>query len=208
MNIVALFLSPHGRLGRLGYLLGVVSLTVIQGITLGMTHALGVNTKSLLVISFSLAFGVLGWILAIKRAHDLGNSGWWLAGWVLVPLFGGFALMAASGVLAAGSQNVTALLLTFASLALFLVSLWHSLVKMLFFKGNGGPNAFGPPGDFMRKFLDVDEAPIFEAVATSVARQSSAAASAPRTAARPARTLTPHAAGKPAGFGRRNLNPA
>nr|WP_294815528.1 DUF805 domain-containing protein [uncultured Sphingomonas sp.] len=68
-----------------------------------------------------IAFDILLLIIAIGRLHDVGRSGWWLSGLVLVPL------------LAVGAG--------LPSLALLALIGW---IALLFWPGTLGPNLYGP----------------------------------------------------------------
>ena len=207
MTIIRLFLSPKGRIGRLAYFLGVLSVAAVQALVLAMVVASGNNKLALAVTGLLLLIlGVPHWMLAIKRAHDLGKSVWWLLGNVfLMPVIGAGLVGASLG--AAASRNAgLSLLLSLASLPFSLVSLWVC-IKLFFFSGSGGSNNYGPPSNFLRHaFGDEDDIPMHAASTVARARIAETPAPAPAPRAKPA--TPPSRPARPAGFGRRGFTPA
>lgn len=79
-----LLFSPNGRLGRGSYALGLMAASVVAILALlldGVAFS-GKRWTLWTVVVFGL-FSYVSWCLHIKRAHDLGRSGWWLLGWAL-----------------------------------------------------------------------------------------------------------------------------
>lgn len=115
MDYKALLLSPRGRINRKVYWLSALGLAVaslvLQGLgwasmspTMsddGILHLSTGTFGSLMMIIVSLASLVLAWVglmLAIKRCHDRGRTGWFLfAG--LIPFVGGIWLIVELGFL-------------------------------------------------------------------------------------------------------------
>jgi len=140
-DIFELWFSLRGRIPRsdywLRYCLPIAGLNLgamFVDATLGTLLAGGVGVFSLL---FSLASIWPGVAVSVKRLHDLGYPGWYvpamygailgagICGAVLIPIFGGLAALV----------FVPLLVLSF-------YAFWIGL-KMAFFRGVYGPNAYG-----------------------------------------------------------------
>ena len=76
------YLTADGRLNRKPYILRGLLLNVVGFIVAFLIGLLGGPTGTDGVsIAVQLIFGIPGVMLAIRRLHDLGRSGWW---WLLV----------------------------------------------------------------------------------------------------------------------------
>ena len=153
-----------------------------------------------------------GWIIGIKRAHDLGKSGWWLAGWAVGGLLFAAGFLALGQTLQLFGNLFWAVIAALASLACSLSVIWQCFVKMYFYRGTPGVNAFGPPDQLLRQLFPTED---LEDPAIPAYRPARQAAPATGPAQRPAiaatRTLRGNAAAAPAGisgFGRRGAKPA
>jgi uncharacterized membrane protein YhaH (DUF805 family) len=71
----------------------------------------------------------------VKRLHDLGHPGWYLA-----VIYGGIL---GFGVFSAVLAPTLGLLMILPMMVLAFAGMWYS-IKMAFFRGTLGPNAFGP----------------------------------------------------------------
>lgn len=82
----ALFLSAQGRIPRSQYWLGTGVMFLAQiGISVALANAGDSSAKDMLGILTGLAFMAISFVLAIKRFHDLGKSGWFSL-LLLIPL--------------------------------------------------------------------------------------------------------------------------
>ncbi len=84
----ALFFSAEGRIPRSQYWLGTILLLFAQiGIGFMLGEAGESSAKDVLTIITSIGFIAVGFLLAIKRFHDLGKSGWFSL-LLIIPLVG------------------------------------------------------------------------------------------------------------------------
>lgn len=125
--------SWQGRVGRRDYwLYGVLAIFVVN-LILGLIPVIGQ------ILTLGTAWS--GIVLAIKRSHDVGRSGWWtlLPVAPLLPLLVGI-------LMAAGSRDGSAgvVLAVVSGLAMLGLSLWV-IVVILARAGDPGPNRFGNP---------------------------------------------------------------
>jgi uncharacterized membrane protein YhaH (DUF805 family) len=150
MGLVSFLFSFKGRVGRGAYLLGTFGfffLTVLLMLAVGFEMptpgqlpappGLGVSLV-LLVLSVALMWST--WALGAKRLHDINKSGWWLGAGIAACLVAGLVglvvpVLGGLGFLGAG-----------------LLGLYVS-IQMLLFKGDKGPNDFGPPPSVMTDIL-------------------------------------------------------
>jgi uncharacterized membrane protein YhaH (DUF805 family) len=193
MPIVKLFGSWEGRIGRLPYFVGALALGFVFALLTALAGKEGAGFVALLSI-------YPNWMLAVKRAHDLGKSGWWVFGWS-VAFVVGLALLGMGVIILA--------------VPVLLVSAFFTIIKMLFFAGTSGSNQYGPPSTGFAALLN-DDAPETDwaskvnVSAAAAPASTMQAAGTPRAAVRPAvepspRGLRPAAGAPRAGFGRRGL---
>lgn len=90
-SVKDMFFSYHGRLNRKRYILRVLLVSVLMGLINGVMGAMvesdstALHVLSLLLLFVVLAGGVSSIMLAIRRWHDLGKSGWYTL-LALIPL--------------------------------------------------------------------------------------------------------------------------
>ena len=215
MTIIKLFTSCHGRIGRLAYLLGILSLFVVNLVVILMLRATGLHAKMPLAYLFIvLVLNYPGWMIGIKRAHDLGKSGWWLAGWAVGGLLLAVGFLVLGQTLLLFTNPIVALIAVLTSMACSLSVIWQCFVKLHFYRGTPGVNAFGPPDQLLRQLFPAED---LEDPAMPAYRRAAQAAPATGPAQRPAipatRPARSIAAAAPApagvnGFGRRGAKPA
>lgn len=217
MTLVELFTTFGGRIGRGGFAAGagvlfVLSLPIMWLIG-NPTAASDVTLGHVIV---AIAFMFPHWALAVKRAHDLGKSGWWLFGWsaasVLSIAFSGASTIAATG----GSLGVALVLVVLSAIG-SLGALYQIGVKLFFFAGTPGHNDYGPPSRLLQTLLN-DEQRLPDAVSAPQPQSlRSAVSRVPvvdhNMAAASPKVLSPRQPRQPAatqgGFGRRNgMRPA
>jgi uncharacterized membrane protein YhaH (DUF805 family) len=191
INVVDLYGFWQGRIGRLVHVLAVIALIVVAVILdLIINATLGEAVRELVSVIMIYPF----WVLSVKRAHDLGKSGWWVFGWVM-------AVVPAVCIAAVAAQfptlNIVAIPLV---LALVLLSVWNSVIKLFFFPGDTERNEYGPPP---RPGANTFEPASDGAAARPTARMAaSSPAAATASSLRAPRGITPNNP-RPAGFGRR-----
>jgi uncharacterized membrane protein YhaH (DUF805 family) len=127
-----------GRLSRLGfwrnYLTLAIALTVTWGIALFvMMHFGGLAAVLLLPMPFILVSLIA---ISIRRLHDRGKTGWWVAPFVILPEIVALDVHAET---AGASPRVFLALL---SLATIMLGLW-GWVEIGFRRGTRGTNRFG-----------------------------------------------------------------
>jgi len=134
-----LWFTTRGRIPRSTYWLKfVLPLTAIQvaaavaDVLLGSLGTQGFNPISVVAWLFVIVPTVTG---AVKRLHDLGHPGWYLA-----VIYGG---MLGCGIFSVLLTPTLGLLVLLPLMVLAVAGTWYS-VKMAFFRGTYGPNAFGP----------------------------------------------------------------
>ena len=210
MFVAELYGTWEGRIGRLMHVGALVALTIVYELVLLATgHPL--VTGRITAMQGLLAFVVIypSWVVSVKRAHDLGKSGWWLFGWTVATI-PTLILIAIGAAMSHVGNSGAAMVCYLAAVVLGLASFWQIFIKLFFFAGMPGDNAFGPPPQIGKSlFGDGAEAdvPAAGATATRSARPAMAPlvpaskvnAPAPRRPAAPVR---------PAGFGRRSATPA
>lgn len=82
-SIKDMFFSYHGRLNRKRYILRALLVSVLMGLVNGVmggmleSDSTALHIVSLLLLFVVLAGGVSSIMLAIRRWHDLGKSGWY-----------------------------------------------------------------------------------------------------------------------------------
>ncbi len=226
--MVILLFSMQGRIGRMPHVLAILGLIVVQLLFEWLLSKPAVEDatfdwRTLCHCLVFLCVAWMGWCLSIKRAHDLGKSGWWVAKWSLMPLLSilAFALFAGVALLAFGGAGETLksdpavnMLFIAALIAIFalnLLSFWNLVIKLIFFQGERTDNDFGPPpGPWAPLFDEAGEVlqPFNTPLNPSAPRIPAGAARAATPAAHAVRTAVPRGSGKPAAFGRRGFKPA
>lgn len=214
MFIIELYGTWEGRIGRAVHALGFIALLIVSVII----HVMLANVGGPAVQGlFGLMMCYPFWMLAIKRAHDLNKSGWWVLGWSLSSLVS-IALVAAGLFATKAGSHGLGLTLCAVSFLLSLIAFWNTFIKMFFFAGSPGSNSFGPPPRLAAQLLNSeDDAPgaigglaMTQRVATPRAAQAAMRPELPRTpqpASRGLRQAQP-AMRAPGGFGRRGIGTA
>ncbi len=96
-GIIFLFFSPFGRIGRLGFLLGNLLLGCFMAVIFlidDSNSALGSEEVLPFTRAGCVAIVICGWLIAAKRFHDFGWSGWnllWIGmfcGGLWIPVMG------------------------------------------------------------------------------------------------------------------------
>ena len=156
------WLSFRGRIGRktfwLGYVVPMLAAAIVANIldaALGLVPPLGADAMP---AEASTQVGPIGSVVSllslwpglagtIKRLHDRDRSGWWIGGFYLVSIAGGFiaGFAAAIGIAQGGPMvpggSIIALLVF--GVLILAYAIWL-LVETGFLRGTPGPNRFGP----------------------------------------------------------------
>ena len=207
MFIAELYGSWEGRIGRLMHVGALVALTLVYELLLLLTgHPIA--TGEVGVVQGILALIVIypSWVVSVKRAHDLGKSGWWLFGWSVATL-PTLILIGIGAMMSQGGSSAAALAFFLAAFVLSIASFWQIFIKLFFFAGMPGNNAFGPPPHLGRALFGGDPDAMADVPPPAVSPQR--AARAPMPALIPASKINapvPRRAAvalKPTGFGRR-----
>lgn len=76
-GIKGMFFSTEGRLNRKPYIIRYIILCVIAAIAVALLEA---DSDALMVLGLLIIIGLLvaGWMLGIRRLHDLDKSGWFI----------------------------------------------------------------------------------------------------------------------------------
>jgi uncharacterized membrane protein YhaH (DUF805 family) len=221
MFVADLYGSWQGRIGRLTYVAALIVWIIAQQVALALVgHPGWLGTYEAKHHLISLIMFYPGWVIMVKRAHDLGKTGWWVFGWsiiggiglVILGIGGAFSLV---GLSDAGGSFIIG------SMFFLLPFLWQLFVRMWFFAGERGDNRFGPPPQgFVPVTPDVDDVQsqtkALDAIAAAVAQRAQAQRPKP---VHPLETLEPKlqkrgitpptkSAVRSQGFGRRGMKPA
>jgi uncharacterized membrane protein YhaH (DUF805 family) len=211
MNVVELFTSFKGRVGRATFGCATLALFILSLLifaVIGFPMKLADYDWPHIILS--LAFVWPHWALSTKRAHDLDKSGWWLLGWVAAS-WGAIILMLLAAVLTFQLGVATGLTLLGLAWLLSLASFYQVCIKLLFFRGTAGGNSFGPPPRLLQTLLNDEDWPDAPMAAPQMQPPlGRTPAVAAKLSAAPAKTpATRPVAAKPSGFGRRNtMRPA
>jgi uncharacterized membrane protein YhaH (DUF805 family) len=125
-----------GRLGRLGYfgyslgfgiLIALVALPVLRLFPEGVTRENAGLAAVLLMLLYAIT-AFVGWVLTVKRLHDLGLSGWYYLA-IIVLQAALYAVM-----FTVDSKDVRAMALGAQLLVWFMLCFWP---------GTQGPNPYG-----------------------------------------------------------------
>ncbi len=204
-----LFFSFKGRIGRIAFLLGTIAVAVANNIILwsvGIHPIRPSHTAPEIFLTLALCWPMLA--VTAKRYHDLGLSGWWMVlpfGAIILTAVGsGFAVLGA--INKSGDMIGLGLILVVASLAAVIWAFWH-VIKLYFFKGAAGPNAYGPPPrlayDLLGGSTEADTAAgsrAMSAIDERVRTMQASTTSVTRAARKVSSSAGPS---KPAGFGHR-----
>ena len=138
-SLGTLWFTMSGRIPRSTYWLKfVLPLTAIQfaaafaNLLAGSLGSRALGPISIVAWLFVIFPTIAG---AVKRLHDLGHPGWYLA-----VIYGGIL---GCGVFSVVLTPTLGLLVMLPMMVLAIAGMWYSL-KMAFFRGTYGPNAFGP----------------------------------------------------------------
>lgn len=151
--------SPHGRVSRAQIWLGL-TLPQLVLVSVGAAGDLALASARLehdaagaitpipwIGLSIALFFLWPNIVVAVKRFHDRGLSGWWTPGFPLLAAAGGVA--AVDG--AASPVAMQAAIATAAGLAAMTGALLLQFVILYVLPGEQGPNRYGPPGRGRRR---------------------------------------------------------
>jgi uncharacterized membrane protein YhaH (DUF805 family) len=196
-----LYFSGQGRIGRGVYALAFLVLTVVAVVVALLVWDLtaspritNFNRAQLVVLCMIYPF----WALSTKRAHDLGRSGLWVAGWYAAALTAAFfgryvAVFAVVGMV----LPVVGLPLLIGGVALSGVVIWKFFIKLFLCQGDACTNQYGSPRGVATPLFrdDTDAAP-------STTRAAERTSIVPMPAApQTTRMTTPNM--RPGSFGRR-----
>lgn len=138
---LALWWSLRGRISRSTYWLKfALPITIMQWAALALDSALGyqpVRFGPVRAMAGLITFWP-GIVAAVKRLHDLGHPGWFLAIFYGGAIGAGIALAIAVPLL-----GTLGLLLGIPMIFLALGAVWFS-IKIMFFRGTIGANEYGP----------------------------------------------------------------
>ena len=149
MNIPGLFFSPHGRIGRLAYMLSSIAISLMALLAAtsflpGMSLALLSDPANLMhAMLVTLPFMAAHVMVGIKRAHDLGRSGSWFLGWTFAAY--GSALLSLSSFAVLFFNVVAGSVLLIAALVAGIGAAYQLGFKMIFKVGDDGNNEYGAP---------------------------------------------------------------
>lgn len=146
MTFATLFLSPHGRIGRKPYWIGLIILLIAQVIALFLP-VVGQIIGLLLIYPAVCVYG--------KRLHDLGRGMWWLGVVIAATVFALIAIFAVAVrpmlAVSGGPHDEIAMLNAFAAAPgvapLLLITVAINLGFVLWLgvaPGQKGDNRFGP----------------------------------------------------------------
>jgi uncharacterized membrane protein YhaH (DUF805 family) len=130
VNLLALLLSFHGRINRARYWLGVLAMSVLVALVIGLV----VVTRIPAVFLGMIPIFYMSLALAAKRLHDRNKSGWWVVVFIVLP---GILDRLSNRVV---EESVVWWVLVLPALAL---SIW-GLVEIGFRRGTAGSNDHGP----------------------------------------------------------------
>ncbi|MBU2583593.1 MAG: DUF805 domain-containing protein [Alphaproteobacteria bacterium] len=147
LNRVLQIADPRGRCNRKALLTIAVALLATQSVTC-LIHATIENMAAqIAATAVELACIWVATSAAIKRLHDMGQSGWWVPGfflallvWTLLVSFGSF-LAFGDAVTSIGSTEFMIHTAIVTALP-FAVTIW-----LHFASGDKGPNRYGPEPD-------------------------------------------------------------
>lgn len=153
INPISLLLSFHGRIGRFAYWIGLIAIVAVSPFSIWTVFSRDPFTDAIAAVD-KLGWAGLFWTLVLfvplsalntKRLHDLGQSGFQAV------LFYAPAALAAAQVFI-GDDPSFAEFRWWAGWVFWLAGaagLWF-LVRLGFYRGNKGPNKYGPrPGERM-----------------------------------------------------------
>jgi len=130
MNPLKLYFRADGRISRLQFWLGMLGAAAVLALTVLVVMWLVPVFAVVVFVLWPLAI----LILAIKRLHDRGRSGWWVVPFIFVP----HLLNSVSDTLTEGEALWWVLIAAGCAL-----SLW-GLVEIGFLRGTDGDNDYGP----------------------------------------------------------------
>lgn len=193
----------------------LLALTIVYHalmLMLGHPGTTGVWGPSQIILALVVIYP--SWVVSVKRAHDLGKSGWWLFGWSIATIPAIVLIVIGFAMSAAGSPG-TAIALFAAAVALSLASIWQLLVKLFFFSGQPGNNQFGPPPQMTKALLGDDESTASDSPSVAITAQPRVRVAVPTVPSPKSHTPTSGsnlrraaAPARPQGFGRRGATPA
>lgn len=143
--------DPRGRADRRAMLAATLGLLVAQAAVAALFVALGGNLKGNLFFALNAALFWVGGVVLVKRLHDIGWAGWWIAPAVVFWVIGFLMLVLALGF-AVGFDRFDAVLkanpLWLAGLTgIGMIPPFGGLLWLQASPGSVGVNRFGPaPG--------------------------------------------------------------
>lgn len=152
MQIILLFLSFRGRIGRLPFFVGSTAVGLISTVAFAMLGidplAIKADLANFPVLPVLAVFLVSAWpmlALTVKRFHDLDMSGSWAALPIVSLLISLLVLALTFGGGNAGNVQLLGLsgVLMLVNMGISAVSVWN-LRKLFFVDGSPAENRFGP----------------------------------------------------------------
>ena len=160
MDILAIFSSRRGRLGWQTFCVLVLPLLFVANVVKPSGYG---GLDVLTVLRWAAVAGLAGviFLLALKRAHDLGVGAIWLMAWI-----GVFALsyfFAGAGVYLALYHPILPKIVSLLVAAGMLASLYQLAFKLALFAGAPGGNRYGAPDRPLSPMEAINERyPIFQ----------------------------------------------
>lgn len=143
MSLIHFFLSPHGRIGRQAFWLGlIVLMSVSTPVGLMLDPTVSLARKEPTPLGATLWNLLLTWpsaAISIKRFNDRDWPGW--IGWLLAIAMAGLIVANHLGFLLDADALSPAEKLPF---SLFVVFFVWALVENGCYRGTVGPNRYGP----------------------------------------------------------------
>ncbi|ODA65967.1 hypothetical protein A7A08_03110 [Methyloligella halotolerans] len=149
MDLKHLYLTLRGRIGRQTFWMAMIPLFVAYWVASILIHVMAASMAGnqvmgalasgmIMVVSAAFLIGFIA--VCVKRLHDRGKSGWWMAGLYAVSL---------AGIFVATSSGLAMTPVGFTSLGNMLTALWLGILLWLIIelgimRGTRGSNAYGP----------------------------------------------------------------
>ena len=155
MSFLGFFFSWRGRIGRVSYLIGFIICSFIAYFCSRVDE----NGSPVVLVLAALFFLITlwsGWVIAVKRYHDVGKPG------LLLAIPGICQIMAAIIMLSSGMVNKSGELQSGAGFMMFFIgiiscglAIWSLCqgVVLLFFSGDVDNNDFGSPTPTLPSWL-------------------------------------------------------
>lgn len=159
MDVYHLLFSLQGRIGRAAFAVALTGMSLVIGLAIFIFGSPPTWRDASIVQAVALTgIAYPHWALAVKRAHDLDRSGWWLAGWIMV-MAGALLMIVGAFVSLFGRDPTSAVLFMIAATVLGLAATWQLSLKMFFFSGTAGVNDYGQPCRLLQDYLNDNSLP-------------------------------------------------